>query len=163
VVPSRIEALVGVTAIETGAAGETVSVVCPETVPEAAVMVAGPVACEMPNPVDETVATADADELQTTVEVRFCVLPSEYVPVAANCCVVPKGIVLFAGVTAIDSRARGVTARAVPPLTVPLTALIVVLPDASPLASPPAVIVATVVEEEAHVTVVVRSFVVPSL
>ena len=75
----------------------------------------------------------------------------------------PKGIVLFAGVTAIDVRARGVTERAVLPLTVPLAALIVALPDASPLASPPAVIVATVVEEEVHVTVVVRSFVVLSL
>jgi hypothetical protein len=77
VVPSGIEAPVGVTVIETGAAGEIVSAVCPETVPDVAVMVAGPAACEMPNPVDETVAMDDADEPQTTVEVRFCVLPSE--------------------------------------------------------------------------------------
>ena len=76
-VPSGIEALVGVTVIEIGAAGETVSIVCPETAPEVAVMVTGPAACEMPNPVDETVATDDAEEPQTTVEVRFCVLPSE--------------------------------------------------------------------------------------
>ena len=38
-VPSGIEALVGVTVIEIGAAGETVSIVCPETAPEVAVMV----------------------------------------------------------------------------------------------------------------------------
>ena len=38
-------------------------------------------------------------------------LPSEYVPVAVNCCVVPFGIDGFAGVTAIDTRVAGPTVK----------------------------------------------------
>lgn len=49
------------------------------------------------------VATAVLLELQVTVLVKSRVVPSLYVPVAVNCCVVPLTIEAFAGVTASDT------------------------------------------------------------
>lgn len=49
------------------------------------------------------VATDVAVELQVTDEVRFCVVPLLYVPVAVNCWFVPSGIEAEAGVTAMES------------------------------------------------------------
>ena len=46
--------------------------------------------------------------------------------------------------------------RTVEPLTAPETALIVLVPAATPVASPPDVIVATVVVCEVHVAVLVK-------
>jgi hypothetical protein len=77
-----MDTLVGVMDKETSTAGDTVSVVCPDTVPEEAVMVVLPTAWLTAKPVGETVATLVADDDQTAVEVRFWVLPSEYVPLA---------------------------------------------------------------------------------
>lgn len=82
--PQGIDTLVGVMDSETNAAGETVSVVCPEMLPEAAVMVVLPTACVLPNPPEEIVAMLLTADDHTAVEVRFCVLPSEYLPVAVN-------------------------------------------------------------------------------
>jgi hypothetical protein len=48
------------------------------------------------------VATVVAEELQLTDVVRFCVLPSLYVPVAVNCRVVPATIEGLVGVTASE-------------------------------------------------------------
>ena len=79
----------GVTDRDTSVAGVIVSVAVPETVPEAAVIVVGPVASEVARPYDPAallmVATAVSDELQAAIVVRFCVDPSEYDPVAMNC------------------------------------------------------------------------------
>jgi len=52
-------------------------------------------------------ATAVADELQVTDVVRFCVLPSEYVPLAVNCWVVPATIEGPVGVTASEVSVEG--------------------------------------------------------
>jgi hypothetical protein len=54
-----------------------VRVVLPETVPEAAVIVAVPAARTVARPVLPTVATAGFDEVQVTREVRSEVVPSE--------------------------------------------------------------------------------------
>ena len=89
-------------------------------------------------------------------------VPSEYVPVAVNCSVVPLAMLGLAGVTAIESRAAGLTVRTVEPLTPPSVALIVDVPVATPVASPLALIVATEVVAEAQVTWPVRSCVVLS-
>ena len=43
-----------------------------------------------------------AEELQATVELMSCDVPSLYFPVAVNCCVDPKAMVDPDGVTAID-------------------------------------------------------------
>ena len=42
------------------------------------------------SPLALIVATAGVDEFQFTWLVMFCVLPSEYVPVAVNCCVASR-------------------------------------------------------------------------
>jgi len=81
--------LVGVIATETSVAGVTVSVVDPDKVPDVAVIVVEPAATGVATPFEPVVllipAIDDADELQTTDVVRFCVVLSEKVPVATNC------------------------------------------------------------------------------
>ena len=89
-------------------------------------------------------------------------LPSEYVPVAVNCCLVPLAIDGFAGATAIDTRVAVPTVNGVLPVTLVVVAVISDVLRPTPVASPPAVMVATVVFEEAQVTDVVKFFVVPS-
>ena len=48
------------------------------------------------------VTVAPVEALQLTFDVRFCMLPSEYVPIAVNCCMPLGATVAVAGVTAID-------------------------------------------------------------
>ena len=80
-----------------------------------------------------------------------------------NCCVALLVIEGFAGVTAIDTSTGAVTVRFVDPLIDPEVARIVVLPVATPVASPPLVIVATAVFVELQVTELVRFCVLLSL
>jgi hypothetical protein len=70
-------------------------------------MVLLPVPTPVANPVVLIIATEVLEELQVTEFVRFCVLPSLYVPVAVNCCVPPFAIDGFAGVTIIDTKLLG--------------------------------------------------------
>jgi len=76
VVPDVIEGFAGVTAIDTRVAAVTVRVVDPLTVPELAPIVVVPTVAPVARPPLEIVATAGDEELQVTVLVRFCVLPS---------------------------------------------------------------------------------------
>ncbi len=75
--PFEIEGEAGVTAIETRATAVTVMVVDPVTLPEVALIVVVPTPVALASPLAEIVATVAAEELQVTVAVRFCVLPSE--------------------------------------------------------------------------------------
>ena len=140
VVPSEIDGLAGVTAIETNAAAVTVNVVLPAIEPEVAVILAEPVPTALANPCELaallTVATVVVSELHCTVFVMFCVLPLVNVPVAVNCCVVPKGMLGIAGVAAIETKAADVTFSVVEPVTDPDIAVAVVLPTATLVASP---------------------------
>ena len=79
-----------------------------------------------------------------------------------NCFVVPLPIVGFAGVTAIDVNTVGPTFNVVLPVIAPEVALICEVPWATPVASPPAVMVATAVFDETHVDELVTSSNVPS-
>ena len=153
-----IEGFAGVTAIDTSVGAVTVSIVEPLIAPEAALIVLIPVPTAFANPPAAIVATLVVCELHVAVLVRFCVELSEKVPVAVNCLVVPLVIEGFAGVTAIDTNvgAVAVTVRVVEPLTAPEAALIVLVPAATPVAKPPALIVATLVVCEVHVAVLVR-------
>jgi hypothetical protein len=63
----------------------TARIVLPEILPEAAVMVALPAATAVARPPLFTVATVVLDELQVTCVVISWLVPSEYVPEAANC------------------------------------------------------------------------------
>jgi len=80
VVPSGIVEFSGDTVIETSAAVLTVRVVEPVTEPRVAVIVVCPVPALVANPLVPAelliVATAALLELQFTVAVMFCVLPS---------------------------------------------------------------------------------------
>jgi hypothetical protein len=72
--------------------------------PEAASMVALPGTTPTATPVLPIVTEDVLEELHVTAPVRFWVLPSLYVPVAMNCCVLPVGIEALAGVTEMDVR-----------------------------------------------------------
>jgi hypothetical protein len=115
-----------------------------------------------------TVATVPSEELQVTDVVRSWVVRSEYVPVARNCWVVPRAILLVTGVTVMESSVAAVTVRDVESTTpVPgSAAVIVVIPVLNEVAKPlkPAALstVATDPFEELQVTAVVRSWVVKS-
>ena len=109
------------------------------------------------------VATEVVAEAHVTCAVRFCVLLSLKVPVAVNCCVVPFGMDGLAGVTAIDCSVAAVTVSTVEPVTPLSVALMVLVPVFTPVARPPAVMVATEVVAEAHVTCAVIFCVLLSL
>ena len=93
-------------------------------------------------------------------------LPSLNVPIAVNCCDAPTAIVVLEGLTAIDSKDAGATVKFVCALWAPNIAVIDVVPAPAVVATPCApealLITATDGCEDPHVTVVVRSWVLPS-
>ena len=109
------------------------------------------------------VAVAGVSELHCTVPVIFCVLPSVYVPVAVNCCVIPRARVGIAGVTAIETRTAGVTVRVVEPAIAPDVALTLVLPTATLVATPVLLRVTMLLSPVLQTADLVRSRVLPSL
>jgi len=111
--------LAGVTAMEDRVAEVTVKVVFPETFPEVAVMVAVPAATGVARPLLLTVATDVLEEAQVTWLVISWLVPSEYVPEAANCFVTPAGILGLARVTDMVTSDVEVSAVAVSPEFVP--------------------------------------------
>ncbi len=145
--------------IEVSVAATTVSPVLPLTVPDVAVIVVVPLSVSaVTAPAAVIVAVVVFDELQVAVEVRFCIDPSLYMPVAVNCVRVPSGTEAFAGVTAIESSTAAVTVSVAVPTTPLTVAVIVVDPCFNAVANPPGeVIVANAVFDEAHVAVAVRS------
>jgi len=164
VLPTAIERLAGVTAIDTSVAAVTVSAaLLLVTLPDTALIVVDPVATLVARPAMLIVTTAGTEEFHVAVLVRFCVLLSVYVPIAANCCVSPSGIVGDSGVTAIETNTGAVTVSVVELLIDPDVAVIVVLPCAAVVASPVVLIVPTFVDEELHATVLVRFWVLPSV
>jgi hypothetical protein len=107
-----------------------------------------------------TVATAGEKEFQVTDEVRSCVLPSPYVPVAVNCWVVPNAIEALVGLTDSPTRSGGVTCRVAEPEMVPETALIIADPCPVLAAKPLLLIDATKGDDEVQPTDLVRFCVV---
>jgi hypothetical protein len=79
-----------------------------------------------------------------------------------NCFVAPLAIDGFTGVTASDSKLAGPTVRVVLPVTPTQLAPIWDVPWATPVASPPAVMVAVAGFDDAQVTELVRFWVLPS-
>jgi len=141
-------------------------VVLPLIVPEVAMIWVEPVPMVDANPAvfDRLliVATVVAFEVHCTVLVKSCVLPPVKVPVAVNCCVVPKGVLAGAGVIARETNTAGVILNVAEPVTVPEVAVTLVLPTATPLASPWLFTVAAAVFVLFQATVLVRSTVLPS-
>ena len=140
VVPSATEGFVGVAAIDTSTAAVTVKLVLPLIEPELAVIMAEPVPTLVASPCGFTtlliVATVAVSELHCTVLVTSCVLPSVNVPVAVNCCVLPRGMLGIAGVTAIETNTAGVTFSVVELVIEPEVDVTLVLPTVTLVASP---------------------------
>ena len=122
-----------------------------------------PFATAVASPTALMVATAVVVDVHVTELLKFCLLPSLYVPVAVNCCVVPAGTDGFAGVTAIDTSVGGVTVNVVDPPIEPSVAWIVALPVDIPVANPAPFMVATLVFEEDHDAELVVFCVLPSV
>jgi hypothetical protein len=96
-----IDELLEVTAIDSRV-GVTVSGIVPLTVPEVAVIVVLPTATPVARPTVLIVATLEAEDFQVAELVRFCLLPSLKVPVAANWTVDATVIDELVAVTAIE-------------------------------------------------------------
>src|SRR5258706_322653 len=143
----------------------------PTTVPLVAEITVMPALAAVARPAEpvafEIVAVARVEDAQVTIDVRFCVVVSLYVPVAVNCCVRPLATDGAAGVMARLVSVAAVTASVAVPVTPLLVAEIVVVPTATLVATPrdPAafeiVAVATVPEDQ--VAVAVSASVGPSL
>jgi len=114
-----------------------------------------PVAKALANPVALIEATVPFEELQVTELVRSWDDPSLNLPLAVNCCVAPTGIEGLLGLTVIELRL--ITVRVIMPVIGPDVACIVVVPTASAVANPEALIEATVVFEELQPTEPVTS------
>src|SRR5579859_4809296 len=104
------------------------------------------------------VATRALVEAQVATPVRSSVLPSLRTPVAENCCVSPRGIAGFDGVTTTDCRIGAVTCNVAESLWAwKLAVMVALLLAFNPLARPEATITATVVSEELQVALAVTS------
>ena len=154
--PAAMVGFAGVTAMDTNVAVVTVKVVDPVTLPLVALMVVLPTFKADARPVVLIVAVAMLEDAHVTLLVRFCVLLSLYVPVAVNCWVSPAAMVGLAGVTAMDSSVAVLTVSVVEPDTLPLAAVIRLVPTFTPVARPAALMVAFAGVPEVQITLAVR-------
>jgi hypothetical protein len=162
VVPTAMLEFAGVTAIDTSVAAVTVSDAVPLTDPDVAVIVVVPALTPDASPPELTLATELDNEFHVT-DVNSCVLPSSKLPTALNCCWVPTAIDGVAGLTEIEVKFAATTVSVEVSVNEPTVAVIVVCPAATVVATPELAIVATAVDDEVHVTPVVRSELEPSL
>ena len=124
-------------AVSTG--GVIVTPVVPDTPSRVAIIVTlpTPVPVTTPGlPVLPTVAIASEEEIQLAMVVKSSVVPSEKVPVAVSCLLVPLASEGFTGVIAIESSAADVIVTVVVPDTAPIVAVIVALPTPLPVTRP---------------------------
>lgn len=101
-----------------------------------------------------------------TLFVTSCVVPSEKVPVAVNCCSTPSGTAIVAGETVIELRVALVTERLELEAMFPEAAVMVTAPGAMPMARPGApfrLMLATEESDDVQVTMPVTFCVLPSV
>ena len=154
----------GVTVINVSTGAVTVSVLVPMIgVPVVGVYVAVIVVLPATRPLASPAVLIDAsvgtDEDHVTPLVRAVCVPLLRLPVTVYCRVKPAAteVALFTPATVIDVTVAAVTVSVEELLvTVPNIAVIVVLPAATPVATPVPAIVAPAVFDEAHVTLFVR-------
>jgi hypothetical protein len=158
----------GVTKMDSNAAGFMVNVAVFEVMPEkVAVISVVPIAMEDASPELLTIATPVIEEFHVADDVISCFDPSEKVPEAANCCVLPKEIFELGGVMVIEDKTAGVTdSVADGELTESKIAVMNVVPVltdvTSPLVGAVLLIVETAVFDDVHVAQVVRLWPDPS-
>jgi hypothetical protein len=111
VVPIAMLGLAGVTSIEASVADVTVRVALPEIDPDVALIRVEPTTTDVARPFEPaallTAAMVASAALHVTEAVRSCLVLSEKIPVACNCCVVPSAILGLAGVISIAARPVG--------------------------------------------------------
>ncbi len=168
-VPREIEGFAGVTAIEVTVAPVTVSVALEEMPPEAAVMAELPAAIARARPgtpLASMLAAAGFPDVHCAELVMFCVLPSEKVPVATNCIVVPGAIDAVNGEIEIAPNAAVVTVKVALEEMLPEVAVTVDEPIPVAIASPkvPFALIATSDGlPDVHCTDAVRFCMLPSV
>jgi len=101
---AAIDALGGATAIDTSAAGATVSSVFPVTFEYVAETVAVPCAFAAASPGAEIFAAVVSELIHAAAVVRSFVLPSLNCPVAWNCCASPAATEGLLGLICMDIR-----------------------------------------------------------
>ncbi len=126
----------GVTTSETSVPVPIVRVVLPVTPDEDAEIVTVPPFFPCAIPVERIEAILGFDDFHDMPARFVATLPSLNVPVAVNFIEVPLSILGFAGFTVIETKCAVETVSVVEPLTEPNTAVIVLVPVATLLASP---------------------------
>jgi hypothetical protein len=109
------------------------------------------------------VATEAIVELQCPLWVKFCVVPSENVPVAVYGCVVLRAIVSVGGLMAIETSVAAVTVSALEPVTDPEVAEMLAAPCATLVAKAAVLIVAVAGVSDDQIAMLVRFCVLPSV
>lgn len=134
----------------------TLAVVLPVTEPEVAEIVTEPRARAVPSPPPASDTRLLFDETQVTEAVMSCELPSENVPVAVNCCRVPRDKTASAGVISIETKVAWVevTVRVDVEEICPNLAEITETPGVRPLKRPalPAIMLATATFPDVQLT-----------
>jgi hypothetical protein len=153
----------GVIEIDTTCAGVTLMLKVADTAPLVPVIVASPAASALTRPLALTFATLGADDVQFSVEVTFCVLPSLNVAVAVSCWLVPAARLNVNGLMLMPSSVAAVTWTGCVVWTEPDVTVTLALPVATPSKSPAVLTLATAVFELAKDAVEVMFWVVPSL
>jgi hypothetical protein len=149
--------------METSAAAETVNPLVPLTDPVLALTAATPMALPVARPELLIFTTPEGELVQVTKLVRSCVVPSVYVPLAANCAVVPSGIMEWFSITAMETSAAAETVNSLEVFTDPKVAVIADAPTERETASPEELTMAMAGCELAHVTRLVKSCVLLSV
>ena len=135
------------------AAWVIVTTAVPLAEPEVAVIVSVPLATAVTSPADETVAIVVSDDAHVTVAPEIAVPPAS-LTVAANVTVSPMDAKDFVLGDSATLDAVWVTVTTAVPLADPEVAVIVSVPLATAVTSPPDDTVAIDVLDDAHVTVV---------
>jgi hypothetical protein len=112
-----------------------------------------------------TVAIVLSEEVHAARLVTLRVLPLDRAPVAEHCRLVPCARDAVLGFTVTDVKVGGTTARVAVPLTAPFVAVMVtgLVVAPTPVANPLATIVALLVSDDVHVTLLVMFWVLVSL
>lgn len=157
-VPFAIDVLAAVIVMDCNVAAVTLrAIVFEVTPPWVAVMLLDPVPAPVAIPVVPIVATDVFDEAHVAEFVKFWVVPSLNVPVAAKSSAVPFAMEVVAAVMVIDWRVAAVTVNAIAFEVIPFCAAVTLLePTATPVATPLVLIVTAAAFDEVHVAEFVR-------
>lgn len=151
----------GLMAIDTSTAEVIVTVELAVFPWNEAVICAVPGISPVTTPLEETVATVAAAEVQVVDGFRFCVLPSENVPVKVSCCAAPGAKLAPLGLMAIETRVAELTMNVAWLCSEPDVAWMVTVPGVTPVARPELLTVAKAGFELLQVTALERFSVWP--